>query len=88
MARSSKKAKYDKDEIMVLEFDGGEKLEAGIMGAFDVNGTMYVALENLKDGDVYLYRYLETEDGFTMEDIPDEDYDEVQKHFDAIMNAK
>ena len=88
MARSSKKAKYDKDEIMVLEFDGGEKLEAGIMGAFDVNGMMYVALENLKDGDVYLYRYLETEDGFTMEDIPDEDYDEVQKQFDAIMNAK
>ena len=88
MARSSKKAKYDKDEIMVLEFDGGEKLEAGIMGAFDVNGTMYVALENLNDGDVYLYRYLETEDGFTMEDIPDEDYDEVQKQFDAIMNAK
>ena len=73
MARSSKKAKYDKDEIMVLEFDGGEKLEAGIMGAFDVKGTMYVALENLNDGDVYLYRYLETEDGFTMEDIPDEE---------------
>ncbi len=88
MARSSKKSKYGKDEILILEFDGGEKLEAGIMGAFEVNGVMYAALENLKDGDIYLYRYVENENSFELLDIPDEDYDAVQQQFNAIMNAK
>ncbi len=88
MAKSAKKEKYSKDEIMVLEFDDGENLEAGIMGAFEVNGLTYIALENLKDEDIYLYRYVETEEGFELEDIPDADYEEVQKQFDAIVNAK
>ena len=88
MAIYSKKNKYSKEEIMVLEFDDGEKLEAGIMGAFEANGTMYVALEHLKKDDIYLYHYVETEDGFELEDIPDEDYDAVQAAFDEIMNTK
>ena len=88
MGKYAKKTKYSKEEILVLEFDGGEKLEAGIMGAFEVNGLMYVALEKLKGDDIYLYRYNEKEDGFELEDIPDEDYEEVEKTFDAIMNAK
>ena len=45
-------------------------------------------MENLKKDDIYLYHYVETEDGFELEDIPDEDYDAVQAAFDAIMNAK
>lgn len=67
-----------KEEILVLEFDGGEKLEAGIMGAFEANGLMYVALEQLKGDDIYLYRYIENEEGFEVQDIPDEDYDAVK----------
>ena len=77
-----------KEEILVLEFDGGEKLEAGIMGAFEANGLMYVALEQLKGDDIYLYRYIENEEGFELQDIPDEDYDAVESEFDAIMNTK
>ena len=88
MGKYAKKTKYSKEEILVLEFDGGEKLEVGIMGAFEVNGLMYVALEKLKGDDIYLYRYIETEDGFEMKDIPDEDYDEVEKTFDSIISAK
>ena len=77
-----------KEEILVLEFDGGEKLEAGIMGAFEANGLMYVALEQLKGDDIYLYRYIENEEGFELQDIPDEDYDAVESEFNAIMNTK
>ena len=88
MGKYAKKTKYSKEEILVLEFDGGEKLEAGIMGAFEANGLMYVALEQLKGDDIYLYRYIENEEGFELQDIPDEDYDAVESAFDAIMNTK
>lgn len=88
MGKHSKKTKYSKDEILVLEFDGGEKLEAGIIGAFEVNELMYIALENLKGDDIYLYRYIENEDSFNLEDIPDEDYDAVEKTFNDIINKQ
>ena len=52
MGKAPKKSKYPKDEILVLEFDGEEKLEAGIMGAFEANGSMYIALESLKNDDI------------------------------------
>ena len=87
MAKYPKKPKYSKEEILVLEFDE-EKLEAGIMGAFPVNDVMYVALESLKNADIFLYRYIENEDGFLLEDIPDEDYDTVEQEFQAIMNSQ
>ena len=88
MGKAPKKSKYPKDEILVLEFDGEEKLEAGIMGAFEANGSMYIALESLKNDDIYLYRYIEKEDGFELEDIPAEDYDAVEQTFHAIISAK
>ena len=90
MADSSKRALYEENEIMVLEFDDGESFETGIMGTFDVNGLTYIALEELNgdNGDVYLYRYIENGDEFELDDIPEEDFDAVKKEFDAIMDAE
>lgn len=58
------------------------------MGAFEVKGMMYAALEKLKGDGIYLYRYIEHDGSFELTDIPDEDYDEVEKTFNAIMNAE
>lgn len=88
MGKYAKKTKYSKEEILVLEYDGGEKLEVGIMGGFEVNGHMYVALEKLKGDGIYLYRYTESDGSFQLEDIPDEDYEAVEKEFHAIMNVE
>lgn len=88
MGKYAKKTKYSREEIMVLEFDGGEKVETGILGAFEVEGLMYVALERLKGDEIFLYRYIEKEDGFEMEEIPDEEYEVVENAFNAIVNGK
>ncbi len=88
MSKYPKNSKYSKDEIMVFEYADGRRLEVGIMGAFEVNGSMYAALENLKDGSIYLYRYIEMEDSFDLEEIPDEDFDAVQKQFDILMKEQ
>ncbi|MBR4954711.1 MAG: DUF1292 domain-containing protein [Clostridia bacterium] len=73
---------------MFLEFDDGVKLELEIMGVFDVNGVEYIALVHQETKDVYLYRYIVKGETFEIEDIPDDEYDIVEKNFHAIINGK
>ena len=89
MDNTSRKDLYEEDEIIGLEFDDGETLEVGIMGTFDVNGIPYIALEDLRDGsdDVYLYRYIATEDEFELEDIPDDEFEAVEAEFERLLDT-
>ena len=83
----AKRALYEEDEILTLEFEDGVAFEVGIMGVFDVDGLSYIALESLDDSnDVYLYRYIAGEDDFELVDIPDEDFDRVSQEFDRLMS--
>ena len=82
-----KRAMYEENEILTLDFDDGASFEAGIMGIFDLEGVEYIALDSLEEGsnDVYLYEYVATEDDFELLDIPEEDFDRVAKEFDRLM---
>ena len=73
---------------MFLEFDDGVRLELEIMGVFDVNGEEYIALVHQETKDVYLYRYIVKGEAFDIEDIPDDEYENVEKTFHSIMNGK
>lgn len=81
-----KRAMYEENEIITLDFDDGTSFEAGIMGVFDLDGVSYIALDNLdSENDVYLYRYIELEEDFELGDIPEEEFDRVAKEFDRLM---
>lgn len=82
-----KRAMYEEDEILTLDFDDGASFEVGIMGIFDLDGKTYIALDSLEEGskDVYLYEYVATEDDFELLDIPEEEFDRVAKEFDRLM---
>lgn len=79
---------YNEDEIMTLEFDGGDKFECGILGVFPLDGKEYIALEAL-DGtdDVYLYGYRERGEDFDLLDIEtQEEFDRVEQEFYRLMD--
>lgn len=76
------------NNIIKLEFDDGVALEVEIMGVFDVNGLEYIALIHRETKEVYLYRYIVNGTVFELEDIPDADYETVDKAFHAIMEGK
>ncbi len=82
-----KRALYNEDEILTLEFDDGASFECGIMGVFELDGKEYIALDALDDSnDVYLYEYVPTDDDFELLDIPEEDFDRVSAEFDRLMD--
>lgn len=85
----NKRSLYESDEIITVEFDEGDELEVGIMGIFEVNGKPYIALDDLNEesDDIYIYGYVETEDGFDLEDIPEDVFEAVEKEFEALMEA-
>ena len=86
--KDSKRSMYASDEIVTIDLEDGTALEVGIMGAFDVNGREYIALEDLADGldDVYLYEYYPNENGFELGDIPEDEFPAVERAFLAIMS--
>ena len=73
------------EDRITLEFDDGGKVEAEVMGVFEVKGVEYVALADPNSDDVYLYRYTSDGKSFEMSDIPDDEFDTVSKEFDALM---
>ena len=76
------------DNNIKLEFDDCVVIEVEIMGVFDVNGLEYIALIHNETKEVYLYRYIANGTSFELEDIPDADYETVDKAFHAIMEGK
>ena len=82
-----KRALYEEDEILTLEFDEGVAIECGIMGIFELDGKDYIALDSLEEGsiDIYLYNYVEVGDDFDLVDIPEEDLERVFEAFERLM---
>lgn len=84
------------DELFVtLELDDDQELECQVIMIFEVNDRDYIALlplegEEYENGEVFLYRYDEDEEGNPMLDnIESEDeYDAVADAFDEILDEE
>ena len=81
------------EEVTVtLTLDNDEVVECAVLTIYEVDDKEYIALLPLdedgteSDGDVYLYRYVETEDGEpTLENIEDDDeYDKVAQYVENM----
>ena len=70
---------------LTLEFDDGEEVECEIMGTFDADGVEYIALYQKEADEVYIYRFIATDDGFELGDLSEEEFELAGKEFDAIM---
>ncbi len=87
---------HDDEEMTVtLTLDDGTEMECAIITIFEAGEREYIALLPLDedgqndDGEVYLYRYSETEDGEPeLENIEDdEEYEIVADAFDEFLDA-
>lgn len=84
------------DEAMVtLELDDGSVVECAVLTIFPVDDKDYIALlpidsEDADDGEVFLYRYVETEDGQpSLDNIQDDDeYEAVADAFDELLDSQ
>lgn len=83
----------DFDTTVTLTLDNDEELECAVISIFDANDRRYIALLPLEgqaadDGEVYLYRYNETEDGQPeLENIEtDEEFEIVSDAFDEMLD--
>ena len=97
-------SKHDQDcncgcneEVTVtLTLDNDEEIECAVLTIYEVAGKEYIALLPLnedgteEDGDVYLYRYMETEDGEpTLDNIEDDDeYEAAADAFDEWLDEQ
>ena len=86
----------DGEEMTVtLTLDDGKELECVVLTIFPAGDKEYIALlpiedEEAEDGEVYLYRYTEDEDGQpNLENIEDDDeYEIVADAFDALLDEQ
>ena len=85
------------EEVTVtLTLDNDEEIECAVLTIYEVDGKEYIALLPLneegteEDGDVYLYRYIETEDGEpTLDNIEDDDeYEAAADAFDEWLDKQ
>lgn len=86
----------DGEEMTVtLTLDDGKELECVVLTIFPAGDKEYIALlpmeeEEAEDGEVYLYRYTEDEDGQpNLENIEDdEEYEIVADAFDELLDEQ
>lgn len=85
----------DEELFVTLELDDDQELECQVIMIFEVNDRDYIALlpmegEEYENGEVFLYRYDEDEEGNPMLDnIESEDeYDAVADAFDEILDSE
>ena len=85
------------DEYMTVELtlDNDEVVECAILTLFEAGGREYIALlpqneDDTEEGDVYLYRYVETPEGDPeLENIEDDDeYEIAADAFDEWMDTQ
>ena len=79
---------------MTLTLDNDEQGDCAILTIFPVNGRDYIALLPLdedgknEDGEVFIYRYDNTEGSPVLENIEDdEEYEAVADAFDEMLDA-
>ncbi|MEE0883806.1 MAG: DUF1292 domain-containing protein [Faecalimonas sp.] len=85
------------EEVTVtLTLDNDEVIECAVLTIYSVDDKEYIALLPLdedgdnEEGDVYIYRYVETEDGEpTLENIEDDDeYEAAADAFDEWLDEQ
>lgn len=85
----------DTDILVTLDLEDGSQVECEILTIFSVNGQDYIALlpqgengEPNEDGEVFIYRYFEDEDGNpSLDNIQDDDeYEAVSDRFDEWLD--
>ena len=85
------------EEVTVtLTLDNDEEIECAVLTIYEVDGKEYIALLPLdedgenEDGEVYIYRYVETEDGEpTLENIEnDDEYEAAADAFDEWLDEQ
>ena len=83
------------DMRVTLDMDDGSTVECEILTIFDVEEQNYIALlpldendEPNEEGEVYIYRYFEDEEGNpSLENIEsDEEYEAVADRFDELLD--
>lgn len=88
-------ANDDNDIMVTLDLDDGSQVECEILTIFTVNDQDYIALlpldtsgEPNDDGEVYIYRYAEDEEGNpSLANITDdEEYEAVADRFDEWLD--
>lgn len=85
----------DETVTVTLTLDNDEVVECEVITIYEVDGKEYIALLPLnadgenEEGEVYLYRYIETEDGEpTLENIEDDDeYEAAADAFDEWLDS-
>ncbi len=85
----------DDDMMVAINTDEGEEIETQIVTIFEAGGRDYIALlpvegEDAEEGEVYLYRYSEDEDGNPdIENIEtDDEFEIAQDAFDEWLDAQ
>ena len=85
------------EEVTVtLTLDNDEEIECAVLTIYSVDDKEYIALLPLdeesdnEEGDVFIYRYVETEDGEpTLENIEDDDeYEAAADAFDEWLDEQ
>ena len=89
------KIEEEEEMTVTLTLDDGSELECVVLTIFPAGDGDYIALlpmegEEAEEGEVYLYRYTETEDGApNLENIEDDDeYEIVADAFDELLDEQ
>lgn len=92
-----KQYEEDEDDVpemtVTLDLEDGSRVECAILTILEVEGKDYIALlpiDEEEEGEVYLYRYLESPEGEPSLDniLDDEEYDRVADAFDEWLDAQ
>jgi uncharacterized protein YrzB (UPF0473 family) len=87
----------DTDILVTLDLDDGTQAECEVLTIFTVDDQDYIALlplddkgEPNEDGEVFIYRYFEDEDGNpSLDNIQDdEEYEAVADKFDELLDEE
>lgn len=85
------------DYRVTLDLDNGTSVECAIMTILDVDDQDYIVLvpvdeddEPIEEGEVYIYRYFEDEDGNpSIDNIgSDDEFERVSERFDEFLDEQ
>ncbi len=76
-------------EFITLDYEDGGSERCEVLGIFELDGAEYIALGPEDDDDaIYLYAYLEHEDGtFSLGEIDDEKFAAVGEAYENILDG-
>lgn len=85
----------DEEATVTLELDDGTSVECAVLTIFPVGENDYIALlplegEAAEEGEVYLYKYMESPEGEPSLDniLDDDEYEAVADAFDELLDSQ